>query len=231
MPSREASRRGLAREIDALCCDYDRTLTDLDLRVVEEALDALRRARDAGKKVVIVSGRDMPFLVRELGDVADAIVGENGCFLLRPGGEAKRLGPAADIHGALACLDIELERGQVLASAPVEHTELLRATLAKAGIDADLIPNRDRVMVLPRGVDKALGVLAALESLGVDPARAAAVGDGENDLPLLSAVGYGIAVANAVDELKVIADHVSEEIGGHGVASWICDRWLVEVRA
>lgn len=218
-----------SREIDALCADYDRTLTDLDLRVVPRALDALRRARRHGKKVVIVSGRDMEFLAREVGDAADALVAENGCFLLHPGGEARRLGPETDIHAALACLSIPVERGRVLASVDVEHEPLLRATLEKARIDAHLVRNRDRVMVLPRGVDKALGVLAALASLGVDPQRAAAAGDGENDVALLSAVGYAITVANGVDELKAIADHVAPRAGGEGLADWIDERWLAEV--
>ena len=219
------------RDVQALCTDYDRTLTDLDLHLVPRALEALRRARVAGKRIVVVSGRDLPFLVREVGDVADAIVAENGCFLLRPGEVAKRLGPDVDLHGALSCLDIPLEHGRALVSADVEHAPLLRETLAKAGVEADLVPNRDRVMALPRGVDKATGVLAALASLGIDPARAAAAGDGENDVPLLRSVGYGIAVANAVDELKEVADHVTPEVGGHGVAAWVLDRWLAEVAA
>lgn len=217
--------------IDALCSDYDRTLTDATLKPVPEALDALRAARAAGKRVVIVSGRDMDFLLRELGGFADALVAENGCFL-HVGGETRRLAPEVDLHTALAEIVVPLEKGRAFASADVEHEEMLRETLARAGVQADLVRNRDRVMVLPKGVDKAMGALAALEALGVAPERTAAAGDGENDLPLLSSLGYGIAVANAVPELKEIADHVTEEHGGLGLARWICERWLApEVRA
>lgn len=215
--------------LDAICCDYDRTLTDLDLRLSPRAVEALREARARGKKVVVVSGRDLAFLQREVGDVADALVAENGCFLHHRG--VRRLGPAVDLRAALSSLDIPLELGEAIVSADLRHMSRLRAALDAAGVEADLIPNRDRVMVLPRGVDKALGVLEALTALGIDPRRAAAAGDGENDVALLRAVGYGIAVANAVDELKAIADHVSDEIGGDAVASWIQERWLVEVAA
>lgn len=217
--------------IDALCSDYDRTLTDATLRPVPEALDALRAARAAGKRIVIVSGRDMDFLLRELGGVADALVAENGCFF-HADGETRRLAPEVDLHTALAEIVIPLERGRAFASADIEHEDTLRAALMRAGVQADLVRNRDRVMVLPKGVDKAMGALAALEHLGIAPEHAAGAGDGENDLPLLSTLGYGIAVANAVPELKEIADHVTEEAGGLGLARWIRERWLAqEVRA
>lgn len=177
-----------------------------------------------------MSGRDLAFLRRELGDVADALVAENGCFLDHAG-DARRLGPLVDLRGALASLGVPLEVGEALVSADLRHAARLRAALQEAGVEADLIPNRDRVMALPRGVDKALGVVEALATLGVDPKRAAAAGDGENDIALLRAVGYGVAVANAVDELKSVADHVTDEAGGDGVASWIEERWLKEVSA
>lgn len=214
------------RDIMCLATDYDRTLTDSALRPSSRALAALDRARRAGRRVIIVSGRDVAFLEREVGHVADAIVGENGAIVLHEG-RSRRMGSGHErIRDALACLAIPLERGEILASADVEHEEMLREALARAGVEADLIRNRDRVMVLPRGVDKALGLLAALEALGIAPGRCAAAGDGENDLPLLSAVGYGIAVENAVDELKAIARHVTSRYGGDGLADWIDAAWL-----
>ena len=230
MRSRDQEASALAVEpraarIEALACDFDRTLTDLALRPVPQAFAALQRARRAGRKVVVVSGRGLDFLEREAGHVADAIVGENGCFLLH-GGKRRCLGPTVDLRAALADLRIELEHGELMTSADVEHEPLLREALARADVPADLIRNLDRVMVLPRGVDKAAGVLAALQALGVEPAHAAAAGDGENDVALLSAVGYGIAVANAVPQLKTVARHVCADVGGHGVARWIENVWL-----
>ncbi|HET6403643.1 MAG TPA: HAD hydrolase family protein [Candidatus Thermoplasmatota archaeon] len=214
-----------SREILALATDYDRTLTDLELRPVPEVFDALARARAAGRKVIIVSGRGLDFLEREVGHLADAIVGENGCFLLH-GGSRVCLAPTMELRRVLTALDIPVELGEAMASADVEHEAMLRDAFANAGIDVDLIRNRDRVMVLPRGIDKAAGVLAALDALRIPPEKAAAAGDGENDVVLLQAVGYGIAVSNAVDELKEVADHVSDEVGGHGVARWINEHWL-----
>lgn len=219
-------------EIDALAVDYDRTITDLRLQLSARAVDGLARARRAGKKVIVVSGRGLDFLEREVGHLADALVGENGCFLLHAG-ERRCLAPDLDLDAALASLPIEIERGTLIASVDARHEGLLRDALARAGASVDLIRNRDRVMVLPRGVDKARGVLAALDALGIDPARAAAAGDGENDVAMLSAVGYGVAVANAVDEVKAVARYVCDGAGGDGLARWIDEVWLrgVEARA
>lgn len=212
------------RDLQALAVDFDRTLTDAQLRPAPEAIHALHRARRAGRKIVVVSGRTLAFLEREVGEAADALVGENGCFLLHAG-RTRTLGPEVDLT-VLDTLGIAIERGAVLASADLAHEKQLRDALASAGIDAHLVRNRDRVMALPRGVDKAAGVLAALDALGIPPERAAAAGDGENDLVMLEAVGYAIAVANAVPELKAIADHVTGDEGGVGLASWIEEQWL-----
>lgn len=218
------------RELRALAVDYDRTLTDESLVPAPAALDALAALRRAGKRVVVVSGRDLAFLERELGHVTDAIVAENGCILVHAG-QRRTLGPAHDgIHDALVATGVPLERGEILASADVEHEALLQAALEKAGLRADLIRNRDRVMVLPSGVDKALGVLAALEALDVAPQEAAAAGDGENDVPMLRAVGFAVAVENAVPELKAVADRVTTGFGGDGLAAWIRREWLPQLR-
>jgi 3-deoxy-D-manno-octulosonate 8-phosphate phosphatase (KDO 8-P phosphatase) len=55
-----------------------------------------------------------------------------------------------------------------------------------------------------------------LEQLGLTPDQAACVGDDLMDLPLLRCVGFGVAVANAVEEVKAAADYVTVRPGGEG---------------
>lgn len=68
--------------------------------------------------------------------------------------------------------------------------------------------------VLPRGMSKAVGIEILLEYLGKDVKDAIAFGDGLNDVEMLKFVGTGVAMGNAVDELKehatIITNHVSE---------------------
>lgn len=220
------------RDLDAIAVDYDRTLTDPDLRLVADAVDGLRRARARGKRVIVVSGRDLPFLERELEGAYDAIVAENGCIVRASDGRVYPTRASGDLRACLGPLGFPIEYGSVLASFDIAHRARVEAALLAAGLEADLIPNRDRVMVLPRGVDKASGLLRALDHLGIPPERTAAAGDGENDVPMLRVAGHAIAVANAVDELKAIADVVTRSPGGHGIAEWLEERWLrEEVRA
>jgi peptidyl-prolyl cis-trans isomerase B (cyclophilin B) len=56
----------------------------------------------------------------------------------------------------------------------------------------------------------------------LDPQAVVGVGDGENDLPFLSAVGLKLVMGNAVPELKPLADHVIPSLQEEGV------RWAVE---
>ncbi|MEA3201062.1 MAG: hypothetical protein QOE90_2490 [Thermoplasmata archaeon] len=213
------------REIRALAVDYDRTLTTVDLLPVPRALDVLDRARARGLKVVVVTGRTMREIEARVGKHVDAFVAENGAIWKLAGGPARRTHPTlGDVRKAIEGLDVEAEFGEVLASFDAAHHDRVAEHLR--GQPWDLVRNRDRVMILPRGVDKAVGLLAALRALGVDPRECAAAGDGENDVPLLRAVGHGMAVMNAVPELKEQADEVLLLPGGEGVAHWVSESWL-----
>jgi 3-deoxy-D-manno-octulosonate 8-phosphate phosphatase (KDO 8-P phosphatase) len=55
-----------------------------------------------------------------------------------------------------------------------------------------------------------------LEKLSLSPQEVACVGDDLPDLPMITYVGFGVAVANAVDEVKQYADYVTTRRGGHG---------------
>ncbi|MBP8303881.1 MAG: HAD hydrolase family protein [Phycisphaerae bacterium] len=70
--------------------------------------------------------------------------------------------------------------------------------------------------VLEGHTQKLPALKGLLGQLGLRPQQAAYVGDDLLDLPPLRYVGFGVAVANAVDELKQYADYVTTRAGGHG---------------
>ena len=55
-----------------------------------------------------------------------------------------------------------------------------------------------------------------LDRLGLSPEAAAYIGDDLTDLPAVRYAGFGVAVANAVDEVKKYADYVTIRPGGGG---------------
>jgi len=76
-------------------------------------------------------------------------------------------------------------------------------------------------MILPSGVNKATGLLAALQQLGIEPVQVAGVGDAENDHAFLEICGYSVAVANALPVIREKVDYVTECDHGDGVAELI----------
>jgi Cof subfamily protein (haloacid dehalogenase superfamily) len=72
--------------------------------------------------------------------------------------------------------------------------------------------------ILPAGVNKAKAVAALSQFLGIGLSEVAAIGDGLNDLEMLSEAGLAIAMGNASDRLKAAADLVVGSNDEAGVA-------------
>lgn len=65
------------------------------------------------------------------------------------------------------------------------------------------------------------GVERLISSLGVAKERTMAIGDSHNDIPLLEAAGFKVAMGNAPDEVKAIADYITATQENDGVAEAI----------
>lgn len=211
----------------ALAADYDGTLATHG-RVDSVVIPALRRLRDSGRKLLLVTGRQLPDLKEVFPEVAlfDRVVAENGALLFRPssGGEVLLCDPPDPaLIAALRARGIPFSTGQaIIASDDAHHAEIAAAIhqldLA-AGVHIAL--NKGSLMVLPAGVDKSTGLKAALEELAIAPSNVVAVGDAENDATLLAACGCAAAVANALPQIKRNADLVTACGHGAGVVEVI----------
>ncbi|OXX82666.1 hypothetical protein AVM15_17080 [Paraclostridium benzoelyticum] len=76
---------------------------------------------------------------------------------------------------------------------------------------------------LNKKVNKGSGLQALCDKLGIDPTEVIAVGDEENDRHMIEFAGLGVAMGNARDSIKEIANHVTETNNNHGVAKVISD--------
>lgn len=77
----------------------------------------------------------------------------------------------------------------------------------------------------PVGVSKASGLELVCRELGVDRDDTLAIGDGRNDLEMLRWAGRGVAMGQAVDEVRAAADDVTASVHDDGCAVEL-ERWF-----
>src|SRR5215211_6991949 len=185
-----------------LVCDYDGTLASHG-RVDEEVVAALKRVRSSGRKLIMVTGRELNNLMHLFPDLDlfDRVVVENGALLYRPATRE-----------------------------PYEKIAL--ETIHELGLEYQVIFNKGAVMILPSGLNKASGLAAALSELNLSQHNIVGVGDDENDHAFLSQCECAVAVANALPMLMERADFVTQSNNGKGVIELVdklVDSDLVEL--
>ncbi len=197
-----------------LAADYDGTIAP-DGRVAPSTVAALERLAASGRKLVLVTGRELEALLEIFPAIGifDRVVAENGALLYVPAtGERRAIGAAPP-----AFFVRELERrgiaplsvGESIVATVHPHETVVLETIRDLGLELQVIFNKGAVMVLPPSINKASGLKAALAELGLSPRNAVAIGDAENDHALLRECEYGVAVADALPTLKREADRVS----------------------
>lgn len=72
--------------------------------------------------------------------------------------------------------------------------------------------------ILPKGIDKAKSLERLLEILGLSREELMVFGDGYNDKSMIVFAGFGIAMANAKDEVKQVADYITLSNDEDGIA-------------
>lgn len=210
----------------ALASDYDGTLAK-DGRVDDNTLAALDRLRASGRKLILVTGRELNDLQRVFPqmDLFDCIVAENGAVLYWAASrEEKQLGdrPPEEFVRALRDRNVDpLSVGRVIVATWQPHETAVLEVIRNLGLDLQVIFNKDAVMVLPSGINKATGLDAALSELKISPHNVVGVGDAENDHAFLDLCGCSVAVANALPMVKERADLVTKGSRGDGVVELI----------
>jgi len=222
--------RGAGVQFFALVTDYDDTIAG-DGSVDAATVSALERLKASGRKLLLVTGREMPELkaVFPRLDLFDRVVAENGALLLNPAtGEERALGPPPPPLFVSALRErgiAPLSVGRVIVATREPHETAVLDAIRSLGLELKIVFNKGAVMVLPDGVTKASGMAAALLELGLSSRNAIGVGDAENDHAFLRNCGAAVAVANALPMLKRDATLVLRQARGAGVVELV-DRIL-----
>lgn len=210
----------------ALATDYDGTIA-LRGKVDEPTLAALERLRGSGRKLILVTGREMDELKANFPPLHlfEWIVGENGALLYRPSNqETIFLGepPSPRFVQELKTRGVApLSVGGIIVATWHPHETTVLETIRDLGLELQVIFNKDAVMVLPANINKATGLTACLEKMGLSPHDVVGVGDAENDHAFLGLCGCSAAVDNALPAIKERVDLVLKKDHGAGVAELI----------
>jgi hypothetical protein len=230
-----------------LAADYDGTLA-ADGKVDGATLDALKRWKDTGRQLILITGRQFDDLLNTFAeiDLFDLVVPENGAMLYQPQHKWEKLlasPPPAEfintlrdricrselpqtVTGEFSTLvqtqGLEwLGVGRVIVATWVPHDTTVQELIQEFNLDLQIIMNKRAVMVLPTGINKASGLQTALTELGATVEDVVGVGDAENDADFLNLCGYSVAVANALPDLKARVNWVTQGSRGSGVIELI----------
>lgn len=207
----------------AVAIDYDGTLAQ-DGLVDSSTVAALEQVVASGRKFILVTGR----MLRELlplfpqAALCARIVAENGAVLYRPATRDQRL--LADPASAVLIDTLKrkgvtpLDVGDSIIATVRPHEVPIMEAIRDLGLEHHVIFNRESVMVLPPGVNKATGLAAALDELQLSTHEVVGIGDSENDHALFQASELAVAVASAVPTLRDAADWVTARSNGAGTS-------------
>ncbi|MEM4311550.1 MAG: phosphoglycolate phosphatase [Nitrososphaerales archaeon] len=215
------------QSLHTIVSDYDRTLTDEFLNPFEPALEAIELLkRDSKIKFMIASGRRLNFFLNQakIIQLTDAIVAENGAVLHIPKDHITLIFEeefASFIKEIFLSSSLPIEEGQVIISVKRIFEREVKRILKERGLKVELEYNKDSLMILPTGINKAFGVKKALSKLGLNEEGILCIGDGENDLSLFEIAAIKVATADAIKELKDKADVVCLEPMALGVTRFL----------
>ncbi len=140
----------------ALATDYDGTLAK-DGHVDEPTLAALERFRDSGRRLILVTGRELDELLEVFPqvDLFERVVAENGALIYRPGAaraEAAGRAAAGALVEAIRRRGVEpLSVGRGIIATVEPHQVAVLEAIRELGLEWQVIFNKGSVMVLPSG--------------------------------------------------------------------------------
>lgn len=83
------------------------------------------------------------------------------------------------------------------------------------------------VDIIPINSGKATAIAETLRFFGLTASEAMAFGDGQNDVTMLQSVGFGVAMGNAAEQLKAVADDVCGDVAQDGIYHYCLDHGLI----
>jgi hydroxymethylpyrimidine pyrophosphatase-like HAD family hydrolase len=215
----------------ALACDFDGTIAD-NGRVRDEVISSLEDVSRSGRELILVTGRMLDELLDLFPQVGmfSRVVAEDGGVLFNPRTETVQTlaeAPPTSMIAELQSMNVNpLYIGRVILATWRPNESAAMDAVRRTGYEHQIIFNKDAVMIVPPGVNKASGLRIASQELGFSLRNTVGVGNAQNDYAFLRECEFAVAVGDAVDVIKESADWVTQGNAGDGVIELASD--LVE---
>jgi phosphoglycolate phosphatase len=215
--------------------DVDGTLTDASRRLDPEAVRTVRAVEDAGIPVVLATGNVLPIalaLHRSLG-LTGPIVAENGGLVWwKDSAGRDRVRRLADRRIALAAY-----RSLRRSGLPVRRLFTDRWRETEVALEANVAVARLRrvlrgrpltvestgfaIHLMEAGAGKVTALARVLAPLGLTLADAVVLGDGDNDVGMLRAAGYGVSFPSGSPAARAAARYITRRSYARGFGEGI----------
>lgn len=215
-----------------LALDYDGTIARDG--VLDPAVRAaIADVRAHGIVVVIATGRILSELEQVTGGLqfVDAVVAENGAVLAFPNGYSRLIANPVlpEFLQELRRRGLDFKAGQCVVELDADAAPQVLAVIRDLELPLVQLFNRGRLMILPPGINKSIGLREALTILRRSVHNAVAIGDAENDHDLLATCEIGVAAGWGSGALQRVADEILRGTGPADVAPYI-RRMAEEIR-
>ena len=224
--------------------DIDGTLLNSELKIPEGVKRELKRLKEAGHYLFVVCNgahvelnnetiyeNRIPYeKVNDLMNLLESVDCEydfetaTDCYIDSAYHDFIEFFKVCDIRHEKLITDYDKEEVmhrtlKIEISAKKDHDKIIDYIADKFYFDHHGTANSFEICALD--TSKAKGVQKVLEYLHIDKEHSYAFGDGLNDLEMIHYVGHGIAMGNAVDELKKIADEVIGHVDEQGLEEYL----------
>ena len=134
--------------------------------------------------------------------------------------------PVREVDDFLHFIDFDVNK--CLMTASPEKAEKLTAILQEKfkGILSIYRSEPFFIEIMPKNIDKAFSLNRMLETIGLKKEDVICCGDGYNDVTMVKYAGIGVAMANAREEVKAVADYITKSNDEDGLVE-VIDKFIL----
>ena len=218
--------------LKVIATDVDGTLANKNYQLNLNAVNYIRKLENLGIKVILITGHTFPTVstLSQYIGTSGPVVAENGCvigfkwnpiLLGKPPKEKDKLIEIMDELGFYSphankfkFIDLAFKRTEK--SKDITSSQVKEYINRRGFRGLEVSDSGFAIHVAPEGLNKGIGLKEALKMVGAKPSHVIYIGDGENDIPGFKLARLSIAVANAPESVKKVADFVTERENGEG---------------